>query len=80
MCCVCKNTLPGAEPVVLDTTVLSNFASSSLIPDLLAILTTPATVPAVREALQDGTNCGNEFLEMALEHVGEVIPVIQINR
>ena len=67
------------EPVVLDTTVLSNVASSSSISDLLAVLATPATVPAVRKELQEGTNHGHEFLAVALEHVGEDIPVIQIN-
>lgn len=67
------------EPVVLDTTVLSNFASSSSISDLLAVLATPATVPAVRKELQEGTNHGHEFIAVALEHVGEDMHVIQIN-
>lgn len=66
-------------PVVLDTTVLSNFASSSSISDLLAVLKAPTTVPAVREELQEGERDGYSFLAEALEHVGEDVPVIQIS-
>lgn len=65
-------------PVVLDTTVLSNFASSSSIPSLFAIEETAVTVPAVRDELREGKGHGYDFLAEALAQVGEKIPVIAI--
>lgn len=43
-----------AQPVVLDATVLSNFASSGATGELVAVLEQPVSVPAVQQELQRG--------------------------
>ncbi len=51
--------------VVLDATVLSNFASSDAVDWLVDECETLYTVPAVRNELIDGTEAGHEFLKPA---------------
>ena len=63
------------QPVFLDATVLSNFASSNGIPGLTEVLETPAVVPAVRDEIGAGVNHGHVYLATAAGAVGEEIPV-----
>lgn len=54
-----------STPIVLDTTVLSNFASSDSIGWLYTFLTDAYTVPAVRTELSQGIDAGHTYLEPA---------------
>lgn len=67
------------EPVVLDATVLSNFASSSTVEQLGRILDHPATVPAVRDELERGRDLHYRFLDEALAHIGDDISLLSIS-
>ena len=62
----------AVRPIVLDATVLSNFASSSTAEELVRILDHPATVPAVRDELERGRDLHYRFLDEALAHVGTI--------
>ena len=55
------------QPVVLDTTVVSNFASTDSLSLLAAVLESPVVVPAVRDELERGLNAGHEYLDIADE-------------
>lgn len=58
------------QPVVLDTTVVSNFASTDSISFLAAVLESPVVVPAVRD-IRDRLDHGEaESLLGAIEHRG----------
>lgn len=64
------------EPIVLDATVLSNFASSNSISWLTAVFTTLVTAPVVHRELRHGLEHGHEFLQPALTAVeNDEIPV-----
>jgi predicted nucleic acid-binding protein len=65
-----------AVPVVLDATVLSNFASSGSVDWLVELLDRPATTPAVRSELERGRDCGYDFLADAVESVDDEISVL----
>lgn len=65
------------QPVVLDATVLSNFASSGTVSHLVEILDQPVAVPAVREELERGRDQNYEFLGDALEHLGDGIVLFE---
>lgn len=67
-----------AQPVVLDTTVLSNFASTGTVSLLADALDRPATVPAVRTELEQGSTRGYEFLDDALGRIGEDIVLLRV--
>lgn len=67
------------EPIVLDATVLSNFASSSTVEQFGRILDHPATVPAVRDELERGRDLHYRFLDEALAYVGDDIPLLSIS-
>lgn len=69
----------AVRPIVLDATVLSNFASSSTVEQLARILDHPATVPAVRDELKRGRDLHYRFLDEALAHVGDDIPLLSIS-
>ena len=56
-----------ADPTVLNTTVLSNFAYIDRV-DLHADLSGVRTVPAVRDELRDGVD-SHRFLQSALSRV-----------
>ena len=65
-----------SQPVVLDTTVLSNFASTGTVDRLVDIIERPVTVPAVRTELEEGAMQEYEFLDAALAHLGDGIAVL----
>ena len=64
------------QPVCLDATVLSNFASSETVDQLIAILDRPVTVPAVEAELERGRSEGYDFLEDALDSLGGEIELV----
>lgn len=61
------------QPVVLDATVCSNYASSGSVADLVSILDRPITVTAVRRELERGREAGYDFLDGVLDRIGEDI-------
>jgi len=67
-----------AHPVFLDATVLSNFASSDTVAQLVMILDRSVAVPAVREELERGHEQSYGFLSDALDHLGADIVLIEI--
>lgn len=58
-----------SSPVVLDATVLSNFASTASVTWLTSVLGNPMTVPAVERELRRGTENGYAYLDTALEAI-----------
>jgi predicted nucleic acid-binding protein len=56
-----------SQPVVLDATVLSNYASTDSVTWLTTTLAHPQTVPAVRTELDRGREVGYAYLEHALD-------------
>lgn len=66
-------------PVFLDTTVLSNFASSGSIDWLVGLLDQPAAVPTVRDEIERGREHGHRFLDDAIDALGEGIPLLEMN-
>lgn len=66
-----------SNPSVLNTTVLSNFASIDRV-DLLTSLARICTVPVVQEELEDGVD-DHPFLRPAMNAVEEEIPVAPIS-
>jgi predicted nucleic acid-binding protein len=63
------------NPVFLDTTVLSNFASTTGIDLLTTLLETPVVTPAVRDELEDGLAAGHGYLETAVSALGDSVAV-----
>lgn len=57
------------SPVVLDATVLSNFANSDSVEFLTTILENPQTVPAVRTELEQGVVSGYTYLGTAMDGI-----------
>jgi hypothetical protein len=53
-----------AQPVVLDTTVISNFAASGSLDTLFQTLERPVVVSTVQNELSRGASYGHEFLEI----------------
>ena len=51
------------QPVVLDATVLSNFASTDGVSLLATVLELPVVVPTVRDELERGLDAGHEYLD-----------------
>ena len=66
------------QPVYLDSTVISNFASTNSIEFLVHLLEAPAVVPAVREEIERGVDYGHEYLTSAVEAFDEGLPVSQV--
>ena len=66
-----------ANPSVLNTTVLSNFASVDRV-DVLAAISGVCTVPVVREELEAGV-ADHPYLGPAVDAVEESIPVAPIS-
>jgi predicted nucleic acid-binding protein len=66
-----------AHPSVLNTTVLSNFASIDQV-DVVAALSGICMVPVVREELEAGV-ADHPYLSPAVDAVDECIPVAQIS-
>jgi predicted nucleic acid-binding protein len=63
------------QPIVVDTTVLSNFASTDSISFLIAVLESPMVVPAVRDELKRGLDTGHDYLDTAVDALGDELPV-----
>ena len=68
-----------SQPVVLDTTVLSNFASTDSISFLIAVLESSMVVPAVRDELERGLGAGHDYLDTAVDALGDGLPVRPIS-
>lgn len=64
-----------SQLVVLDTTVLSNFASTDGLSLVTAILESPVVVPAVRDELERGLDAGHEYLATAVDALDEGLSV-----
>lgn len=58
-----------ADPLVLDATVLSNFASSNSISWLTTVFAAPVTAPIVNRELRHGIEHDYEFLQSALSAI-----------
>lgn len=58
---------PFSRPVILDATVLSNYASTDSVTWLATILDDLQTVPAVRTELKQGREVGYAYLEHVLD-------------
>ena len=63
------------QPVVLDTTVVSNFASTDSVSFLVTVLESPVVVPAVRDELERGLDAGHEYLDSAASALDDELPV-----
>ena len=63
------------QPIVVDTTVLSNFASTDSISFLIAVLDSPMVVPAVRDELKRGLDTGHDYLDTAVDALSDELPV-----
>lgn len=57
------------HPLVLDATVLSNYASTASVAWLTTALDTLQTVPAVRTELEQGVETGYTYLQHALDAI-----------
>lgn len=66
------------SPVFLDTTVVSNFASTDGIGFLTTLLESPVVVPAVREEIERGKRAGYEYLGIAADALCESLPVREV--
>ncbi|WP_049934819.1 hypothetical protein [Haloplanus natans] len=66
------------QPVFLDTTVVSNFASTDGIGFLSTLLESPVVVPAVREEIERGERAGYEYLGVAVDAIGESLPIREV--
>lgn len=62
-------------PVFLDATVLSNFASTDSIPELVEAVNSPCVTEAVREEIKQGVAFGHEYLENAVSAFEHDVPV-----
>lgn len=65
-------------PVILDATVLSNFASTDAIEVLVEMLESPAVVPTVIDEINEGRDFGYEYLTVAVETFGEGIQILDV--
>lgn len=63
------------QPAFLDTTVVSNFASTDGLSLLAGTVETPTVVPAVRSEVRRGVDAGYDYLDSALSVVGDEITV-----
>ncbi|WP_338740351.1 hypothetical protein [Haloplanus salilacus] len=55
------------QPIFIDATVLSNYASTDSIGFLVSILESPVVVPAVRNEIERGHRFGHDYLATAVE-------------
>jgi predicted nucleic acid-binding protein len=69
--------MPGGypQPVFLDATVISNYASTNSIEFLVHVLEAPIVVPAVRDEIERGVEHGHEYLTIAVEAFDEGLPI-----
>lgn len=66
------------QPVFLDTTVLSNFASTTAMDFLTELLESPRVAAAVRDEIERGVDVGHEYLQSAADAVGDELPVVEV--
>lgn len=64
------------RPVVLDTTLLSNFAGTDSIDWIVELLERPIVVTAVRDELRRGVVAGHHYLERATDAIDEGIELV----
>ncbi|WP_152043472.1 hypothetical protein [Salinigranum salinum] len=67
------------QPLFLDATVLSNFASSDSVDWLTTLLENPVAVPAVRTELKRGLEHGYGFLDRVIDQLGSEITILEVN-
>lgn len=63
------------QPIVLDTTVCSNFARTDAIDVLVTVLESPVVVSAVREEVEHGHALGQDYLSSVVRAFDEGLPV-----
>lgn len=68
-----------SQPVVLDATVVSNFASTDRMNVLVNLLSAPVVVPAVVDEIERGRSAGHEYLDAAVEVFADQIDVRQVD-
>lgn len=66
------------QPVFLDATVISNFASTNSIEFLVDILEAPVVAPAVRDEIEQGVDFGHKYLTSAVEAFDEGLVVSDV--
>lgn len=66
------------EPVFLDATVVSNFASTAATGYLAAVLAEPVVVPEVREEIERGLSAGHDYLSAAVGSFGDELPLREV--
>jgi predicted nucleic acid-binding protein len=67
------------EPLFLDATVISNFASTDGCGLLTRTLATPVVAPAVRAEIERGRDHGHEYLATAVAAIGDTLPVREVS-
>lgn len=66
------------QPVFLDATVISNYASTNSVEFLVHVLGAPVVVPAVRDEIEQGVKHGHEYLTRAVEAFDNGLPVSDV--
>jgi predicted nucleic acid-binding protein len=66
------------QPVFLDATVLSDFASTAAIEFLVDLLESPTVAPAVRDETEQGRSAGHDYLDVAVDAFDEGLAVTDI--
>ncbi len=66
------------QPVFLDATVISNYASTNSIEFLVGVLESPVVAPAVRDEIKQGVDFGHEYLTSAVEAFDEGLVVSEV--
>ena len=64
-----------SQPVFLDATVISNYASTDSIGFVVQVVEAPVVVPAVRDEIEQGVDFGHEYLTGAVEAFDEGLPI-----
>jgi hypothetical protein len=66
------------QPVFLDATVISNYASTNSIEFLVDVLEAPVVTPAVRDEIEQGVEFGHEYLTSAVEAFDDELTVSDV--
>lgn len=67
------------QPLFLDATVLSNFASTDAIEFLGDLLESPVVAPAVRDEIEHGRTVGHDYLDVVADALGEGLAVTSVS-
>lgn len=67
------------QPVFLDSTVLSNFASTDSVDWLIDFLEDPTVTPEVARELREGVAAGYDFLQPAVDAIDDGIRLVEIS-